>query len=465
MIPLPLSEIAATVRARVEGADPAEVVSAQVEVDSRLVEPGGVFVALRGEHQDGHDHAADAVRRGAVAVVCDRPLPGLPCLVVGDPLVALQSLARAVFLYDVPPLTFGITGSSGKTSTKDLMAQVLGAWAPTLAPRESFNNEVGLPLTLLRRELDTRGAVLEYSARGEGHIAFLCSIAAPHVAVVLNVGSAHLGEFGSRSAIARAKGELVERALSMAVLNADDPHVMSMAGRRAPDAELHTFGLGADAEYRAEDVDVDADGRATFTLVGPPNRVGGASAPVHLQVRGAHQVPNAVAVAAAAMSMGLFPSVARVAALLSGATAASHWRMEVSQRPDGVTIVNDAYNANPESMRAAIDTLMVMARHRQRRTFAVLGQMAELGAEEEREHRALGEFAAERGVDRVVVVGPAAAAVQAGAGDAVAVRVGSQAEALALLARELRAGDIVLVKASRSARFEVLAEALLEVPA
>ncbi|MCW2680959.1 MAG: murF [Frankiales bacterium] len=452
MIPLDLADLAhvlsttAPVDARV---------TADVEVDSRLVQPGGLFVALPGERVDGHDHAAAAVRAGAVAAVTARTLEGVPCLVVADPLAALQALASYVHALDPEPLTIGVTGSSGKTSTKDLLAQVLAGFGPTLAPQGSFNNELGLPLTALRRTADTRYAALEYSARGVGHIAYLCGIVQPHVAVVLNVGSAHLGEFGSREGIARAKGELVEAARTRAVLNADDPLVLGMRSRT--DRPVTTFGTSAGADVVAEDIRLDDLGRARFRVRGEQ---------VRLQLVGEHHVSNALAVLAAVLG-DVTDDVARVAALLSDARPVSRWRMEVTERADGVTVVNDAYNANPESMRAALKALAVMSAGKSRRTIAVLGPMAELGDDATEAHQALGRFLVRLDIGQLVVVGEDAGGIHAGAvlegswgGESV--HVPDVAAAVALLREELRPGDVVLVKASRSAGLERVAAAVLE---
>ena len=462
MIPIELDEVVRLTGARLLGTPAAASVTGDVEVDSRLVRPGSLFVALAGERSDGHDHAAAAVAAGAVAALVARPLDGVPCLVVPDPLAALQSLASGAYARPPEPLTVGVTGSSGKTSTKDLLAQVLGGFGPTLAPQGSFNNELGLPLTALRRTASTRFAALEYSARGVGHIAFLCGIVAPHVSVVLNVGSAHLGEFGGRPQIALAKGELVEAARTAVVLNADDQLVLGM--RERTDRPVTTFGTGADADVRAADVELDDAGRAGFRL-----ETAHGSAEVRLQVHGEHQVSNALATAAAVLAGGVSTDVARVAALLSGATAQSRWRMEVVERPDGVTVVNDAYNANPESMRAALKTLAVMSRGKTRRTVAVLGHMAELGDDARDAHMDLGRFAVRLDLGQLVVVGPLAGGIHAGAvlegswGDE-SVHVDDADAALALLRAELAPGDVVLVKASRSAGLERVAAALLEPP-
>jgi UDP-N-acetylmuramoyl-tripeptide--D-alanyl-D-alanine ligase len=351
-------------------------------------------------------------------------------------------------------MVLGITGSSGKTSTKDLLAQVLGAFGETLAPQGSFNNELGLPLTALRRTPTTRSSVLEYSARGVGHIAFLCGIVPPHVGIVLNVGSAHLGEFGSRDGIARAKGELVEAARSAVVLNADDPYVLAMRSRT--ERPVTTYGLSPEADVRADDVRLDDSGRASFLLQGEP---------VRMQLVGEHHVHNALAVAAAVLGR-VTDDVARVAELLSAATPVSRWRMEVTERADGVTVVNDAYNANPESMRAALKTLAVMSAGKRRRTVAVLGTMAELGDDAREAHMDLGRFVVRLDIGQLVVVGEAAGGIHAGAvlegsWGSESIHVPDVDAAVALLQDHLEPGDVVLVKASRSAGLERVAAALL----
>ncbi|MCA1710104.1 MAG: UDP-N-acetylmuramoyl-tripeptide--D-alanyl-D-alanine ligase [Actinobacteria bacterium] len=424
----------------------------EVRIDSRAVQPGDLFVALAGERADGHDYVPAVLEAGAYGCVVSRDVPGQ--YVVPDTLAALQSLARTVFSID-QPLTFGVTGSSGKTSTKDLLAQVLAGFGETLAPAGSFNNEIGLPLTATQRTASTAYAALEYSARGVGHIAFLCGIVRPDVSLVLNVGSAHVGEFGSRENIAVAKGELVEAARRMVVLNADDPLVLGMRSRTS--CPVVTFGTGADADVRATDVQLDDDGRASFRMNGEQ---------VRLQVSGEHQVANALAVAAA-LSGGVTDDLARVADLLSHAKPVSRWRMEIVERPDGVTVVNDAYNANPESMRAALKTLAVMSRGKTRRTWAVLGPMGELGDEAPDAHMDLGRFVVRLDVSRLVVVGSEAGSIHAGAvlegswGEE-SVHVDDVDAAVALLREQVRPGDVVLVKASRAAGLERLAAALLE---
>jgi len=463
VIPLTLAEIAAVVGGALHDApDPALRVTGDVELDSRRVGPGGLFVALRGERVDGHAHAGDAVAAGAAAVLAARPV-GVPAVVVPDVQAALGRLAGAV-LRRLPRVTVvGITGSSGKTSTKDLTAQLLARTGPTVAPPGSFNNELGHPYTVLRSTVDTRCLVLEYSARGRGHIAALCAIAPPRIATVLNVGSAHLGEFGSRQAIAAAKRELVEAlppaaAGGVAVLNADDPLVAAMASATA--ARVVTVGESAAAQVRAAGVRTDERGRPGYRLVTPAGE-----AEVRLGLYGAHHVPNSLAAAAVAVELGM--PVPDVAAALGEARPLSRWRMEVTERPDGVLVVNDAYNANPESMRAALRALVTMSGGR--RSWAVLGQMAELGACAAAEHEAVGHLAAMLGVDRVVVVGSEAGRIGAGTrrepswrGESV--HVPDVRAAVELLRREVRTGDVVLVKASRAAGLERVAQALADDP-
>ena len=452
MIPLTLAEVADAVGGELHDvSDPQVPVTGDVELDSRRIRPGGLFVALAGERVDGHEHAAGAVGAGAVGVLAARPV-GVPAVVVPDVPAALADLARAV-LDRLPDVTVvGLTGSSGKTSTKDLLAQLLAELGPTVAPPGSFNNELGHPYTVLRSTVDTRYLVLEKSARGIGHVAWLTRIARPRIGVVLNVGTAHLGEFGSRENIALAKGELVEAlpADGVAVLNADDPLVLAMADRTA--ARVVTVGLAATADVRAVDVILDERGTPSYELV-----TAAGSAPVTLAVHGEHQVGNSLAAAAVALELGMpLPAVADA---LGRARALSRWRMEVTERPDGVLVVNDAYNANPESMAAALRALTTMARGR--RSWAVLGEMAELGASAADEHRRVGELTAELGVDRVVVVGPGAQRLYAAAREG-AVHVDDADAAIALLRAQLRPEDVVLVKASRAAGLERVALALAE---
>jgi len=441
-----MDEIAAVVGGTVAGSR-AVTVTAPAVIDGRLSEPGGLFAALVGEHTDGHDHVAQAGRAGAVAVLGTRPT-ALPTIVVPDVRTALQVLAAHVVTRLRSRLVVvAVTGSQGKTGTKDLLAAVLAGSAPTVATIGSLNNELGVPLTMLRADAATRYLVLEMGARHVGDIAALTDLVAPDIAVVLNVGQAHLGEFGSREAIATAKGELVRglAAGGTAVLNADDPRVAAM--RALTDGPVIVFGRDPDADVRVLDLTLDPLGRPSCTL-----RADGESAVVTLPLVGAHQALNASAAAAAALVAGTPLSTA--AAALSSARL-SKWRLELRDLAVGATLLDDSYNANPDSTRAALDALAAIAA---RRRIAVLGEMRELGPDSRAEHHAVGEYAASR-ADLVVAVGPGARAIAEGAGVR-AVALSDNDAAVAWLRGELAAGDVVLVKASRAAHLDRVAAAL-----
>jgi UDP-N-acetylmuramoyl-tripeptide--D-alanyl-D-alanine ligase len=460
VIPLTLAQIAEITGGQLHG-DPSAVVTGEVVIDSRRAGPGGLFAAVAGERADGHDFASAAVAAGAVAVLATRPVP-VPSVLVTDVPAALAALAR--FVVDALPgaAIAGITGSSGKTTTKDLAAQLVERLGPTIAPAGSFNNEFGHPLTVLRADAATRYLILELSARGPGHIAHLCRVAPPRYGVVLNVGHAHAGEFGGLDQVARAKGELVEAlpADGVAILNADDPRVLAMAARTA--ARIVTFGLDdrtaqiRASEIRAAGVRLDELGRPSFTLLTPEGQAG-----VTLRLHGSHSVPDAVAAAALARELGL--GLADIADGLCAAVARNRWRMEVRRREDGVTVINDAYNANPESVRAALHALRHLAQDG--RGFAILGHMAELGEVSRASHEDIGEFAAQSELAGLIAVGEEAEPILAGArrvrswtGEALAVPDGTAA--LDALANQLKPGDVVLVKASRAAHLEGVAAVL-----
>ena len=457
MIALSLDEVADIVGGTITGDGRGVVVDGDVVIDGREAGEGSLFVAFVGEHVDGHDHTSQAAANGAVAVLGTRATE-LPTVVVEDPQASLQRLAAHVVarVRREDRLTvLAVTGSQGKTSTKDLLAAVLADDGPTVATFGSFNNELGMPLTALRVEPDTRYLVLEMGAAGRGHLTELTDLVAPDVSIVLNVGTAHLEGFGSRDAIAQAKGELVTglRPDGVAVLNADDDRVAAMAAL-AP-GRILTFGTGDDADVRLEDLELDRVGRPRFALAS-----GGARASVVLHLVGAHQALNAAAAAAAALAVGL--PLETVAAALSGVTSLSKWRMELHELPGGVLLLNDAYNANPESMRAALDAIATIgADPAVRRTIAVLGVMRELGDASEASHRDIGAYAAGR-VDQLLVVGQEARPIHAAASEAgrSSVFAEDNAAALAWLRDELRDGDAVLVKASNGARLYEVATAL-----
>ncbi|HEY5200311.1 MAG TPA: UDP-N-acetylmuramoyl-tripeptide--D-alanyl-D-alanine ligase [Acidothermaceae bacterium] len=446
MIPLSIDEIAAIVGGTVEG-DGTIAVTAPAVLDSRQAEPGGLFVAFAGEHADGHNYASQAGKVGAVAVLGTRPTP-LPSVIVEDAQPALQALAAHVVGRLRHELTVvSVTGSQGKTSTKDLLAAVLSRTASTIATIGSFNNELGVPLSMLRAAAATRFLVLEMGARHIGDIAELTALVAPDIAVVLNAGQAHLGKFGSREAIAQAKGELVQGLAQggTAILNADDPRVMAM--RSLTDGPVLTFGYAEHADVRVVDLATDRRGRPSFAL-----QTGDGSASVALQLVGAHQALNASAAAAAGLAAGVPLDVA--AAALSTASL-SKWRMELRDLADGATLLNDSYNANPDSTRAALDALAAIEGGRR---IAVLGEMLELGDESDAEHRAVGEYAASR-ADIVIAVSEGAQPIADGAGERAVVLADNNA-AVDWLRSHLVAGDVVLVKASRGAHLDEVAAAL-----
>ncbi|MEB3982347.1 UDP-N-acetylmuramoyl-tripeptide--D-alanyl-D-alanine ligase [Mycobacterium sp. 663a-19] len=478
-------------------------VTGTVEFDSRAIGPGGLFLALPGARSDGHDHAGAAVAAGAVAVLAARPV-GVPAIVVppvgetdsragvlehdadGSGAAVLAALARlatavAAELVAGGLTIIGITGSSGKTSTKDLVAAVLRPLGEVVAPPGSFNNELGHPWTVLRATRDTDFLVLEMSARHPGNIAELARIAPPAIGVVLNVGTAHLGEFGSREAIARTKAELPQAVpeSGVVVLNVDDPAVAAMA--HVTDAWVVRVSRAAHTESGpsdvwAENVSLDELARPRFTLHAMDPR-GAAEAEVRLGVYGDHQVTNALCAGAVALQCGA--GVEQVAAALADAGPVSRHRMQVTTRPDGVTVIDDAYNANPDSMRAGLQALAWIARggdnRKPRRSWAVLGEMAELGEDAITEHDRIGRLAVRLDVSRLVVVGVGRSmsamhhgAVMEGSwgsetgpgADRGAVNVADADAALALLRAQVRPGDVVLVKASNAAGLGVLAEAL-----
>ncbi|MEO5832024.1 MAG: UDP-N-acetylmuramoyl-tripeptide--D-alanyl-D-alanine ligase [Nakamurella sp.] len=467
MKPMTVDEVAAAVGLPPVGADRGgDAVVTMVEFDSRKVRPGTLFLALVGAEVDGHRFAAAAAAAGAVAVLGSHDIDaGVPLLEVTDPLAALAGLATvsARALIDDGLTVIGITGSAGKTSTKDLIAAIASAAGETVFPPESFNNELGHPYTVLRAGVDTKYLVLELSARGIGHIAMLTTIAPPTIGVVLNVGTAHLGEFGSVDNIATAKGELVESLPAgaqggVAILNADDSRVAAMSGRTQARVVFYGTGTGDSvADIRAADIEADDRARPRFRLHTPAG-----TAQVQLAVAGHHQVSNALAAAAVGIELGLTPD--RIAEVLAASVPASKWRMEITERADGVTVVNDAYNANPDSMKAALRALVTIGRGR--RTWAVLGLMAELGDASRAAHDEIGRLVVRLNVDRLLAVGPAVRPLHLGAH--LEGSWGGESEhlpdiesAIAILLAELEPGDVVLVKASRSAGLERVAAAVL----
>jgi UDP-N-acetylmuramoyl-tripeptide--D-alanyl-D-alanine ligase len=494
VIDLTIAEIAEIVGGRLAdiSADEAAAtrITGTVEFDSRAVTPGGLFLALPGAHSDGHDFAAAAVQAGAAAVLAARPV-GVPAVVVtptpaatdrdagvlehdtdGSGAAVLAALARlagavAAKLVEDGLTIVGITGSSGKTSTKDLVAAVLTPLGEVVAPPGSFNNELGHPWTVLRATPSTAYLVLEMSARHRGNIAALAAIATPSIAVVLNVGTAHLGEFGSREAIAATKAELPQSVppSGAVILNADDPAVAAMAEQTAARVVRVSRSPGADVWAGA--VTLDGLARPRFTLHAGGDQVD-RQIDIALAVHGDHQVSNALCAAAVGLECGA--SLEQVATALAAAGPVSKRRMQVVTRADGVTVINDAYNANPDSMRAGLEALAWMGREGrgQRRSWAVLGEMAELGDDAIDEHDNIGRLAMRLDVSRLIVVGTGRTmsamhhgAVMEGSWGPEVTMVADADAALALLRAELQPADVVLVKASNAAGLGALADALI----
>ena len=452
MIALTVSDIVAAVDGRPDNVA-LDVVVTNVTTDSRAVPAGSLFVALRGEQHDGHDHIEAAIGAGAVAVLAERRVGDAPTVVVGDTWRAIADLAGHV-RDRVDPLVVGITGSVGKTTTKDLTGAALSADRRTVAARGSFNNEVGVPLTLMQLTEGDRALVVEMGARGVGHIADLAQYVKPDIGIVTAVAGVHLELFGTIDDITVAKGELVEALPDdgAAVLNVDDPRVASMAGRTAAHVLRISASGAAGADVVASAIALDELARPTFTAHTPWG-----SATARLSVAGRHQVDNALLALAAAGYAGV--DIAVAAEALESADI-SAWRGEILE-VGGARILNDAYNANPTSTRAALDTLAALDVPGRR--FAVLGIMAEIGETAHEEHRGVGAYAHEVGVDRLVVVGEDAEGLAEGARDAGMapgqVMVVDDADEAAAAVDDLTAGDALLVKASRVAALEAVAAA------
>ncbi len=451
MKPRPLSDVARAVEGTLRGAD-AEIDA--VSTDSRAVGRGALFVALAGERTDGHRFVGDAFAAGAAgALVHDGSVAG-PVVHVRSTADALMRLAADERL-GMDATIVGITGANGKTSTKDLTDEVLRTRLRTHASPGSFNNEIGLPVTLLGAPPDTDVVIAEMGARRLGDVKLLSGVARPDVVVVTNVGVAHMEIFGSWASIVEASAEPVDAlgAHGVAILNADDPVVAGYAGRCV--GKVVTFGTGGGADVSAEDVALGADGRASFRIV-----AGDVAAPVTLGVPGTHMVANALAAAAVGLELGV---PLRDAATALGHASVSRWRMETFTTRDGVRVLNDAYNANPESTAAALRTARWMAG--ERRLIAVLGEMAELGPISAEEHDRVGELSARLGVDRLITVGAPAraiarAALREGMEPDHVTSVDDGAHAIDELRRWASPGDLVLCKGSRVAGLERVAEAL-----
>jgi UDP-N-acetylmuramoyl-tripeptide--D-alanyl-D-alanine ligase len=461
VIRLSLAEIATIVGGRLVAIVPeTSTVYGPVHTDSRLVGPGAIFFALPGDETDGALFAPAAVDAGAALVVAERELElKAPLIVVENGVVALAALAAEVVARVRAQGTLSvvaITGSNGKTTTKNLLRAILGSQAPTVAPQGSFNNHVGAPISMLGIDYDTRYLVVEMGASGAGEIARLVAIAKPDIGVVLKVGLAHVGEFGGIDAVQRAKSEMVTDlpATSVASLNVDDDRVAAMA--ELTEASVRWFGLSANAGVRAEDIEATASG-TRFTLV-----IDGERTPVQLRILGEHHVMNALAALSVAHELGIGRGDAITA--IEAVTRAERWRMELLLPESGAIVINDAYNASPDSMAAALKTL-AQVRGENDRTIAVLGEMAELGEYSDEEHDRIGRLVVRLNIRKLIVVGHGARHIHNAAGlegswDGESVFVSTAEEAYDLLSEDLGTGDIVLVKSSKAANLRFLGDRL-----
>ena len=462
MIRLDLATIAAVVDGRLlNPADANIVVTGSVETDSRLVTPGALFVAKPGEVTDGHLFVGKALETGAVAALVQNPVAdAIPQIQVGDVVLALGRLAKHVLHIlkrDHNLKVIGITGSNGKTTTKNMLREVLTTVGETVAPIESYNNEVGAPYSMLRCDENTRYLVAEMGAGGVGSIAYLAEIARPDIAVELKVGLAHVGEFGGIETTAAIKAELLHDldAHAIAVLNADDGWVREIA-EDCTNRKVW-FGTSADSDFRATDIALTIDG-TSFELKWPD----GETRRITLKILGEHHVMNALAALSVAEQLEV-PRDNAVAAL-EAMPLAERWRMQLTHREDGVTVINDAYNASPDSTKAALQTLAQLGRSG-RRTVAVLGEMAELGEFSREQHDAIGRVVVRLNIDQLVVVGERAklvhlGAMQEGSWDGESQFFDEPEDALAYLREMLQPNDIVLVKSSKSANLRHLGDAL-----
>ena len=449
MIPLTLAQISDIVGGQTYG-DASQLITSAPVFDSRSAVKGSLFLALVGENSDGHNFVDDAKAHGATGFMTTREVKG-DGIVVSNVLSAVRTLATYV-RKQLPNLTvIGITGSSGKTTTKDLLASILSSRANCVATKASFNNELGAPITLLECEVDTKYCILEMGARHQGDIAALCSMAMPNVGVVLRVGTAHLGEFGSVEKIAETKGELIASLSpdATAVLGTYDPHTKAMKSLHS--GKVIYFGEGAHDDVRAADIEM-REARPHFDLVTPAGRDA-----VGMRLIGAHQISNALAAAAVCTALNIPIEV--IASGLSTADLASKWRMQLNEIDD-LLIINDAYNANPESMKAALASLVLFAQERGGASWAFLGQMHELGTQSESLHASVALHAHELGVDHLVSIGTRAFADGIPAQSSTTLHYCKDITEAISLAQHFAPGDVVLVKASRSEHFEELNQGL-----
>jgi len=455
MIPFTFAEISQVTGGKLTQLNPSAITTAIPVIDSRKATSGTFFVALPGERVDGNTYCAEALSAGAEFVFCTEAL-NKPSILVEDSLEAITALAKYARSKMEQTTFIGLTGSQGKTTTKDLLKHILSSHGNTISPVGSFNNEIGVPVTILSCFADTAYCIIEMGARHSGEIEFLCSIAKPQIGLVLVVGTAHLGEFGSQAAIAKTKAELIDSLpeSGVAILGLYDSFTPQMGVAKR--IKRTFFGETPDAQIRAADIET-REGRAHFDLVTPAGR-----APVSLRLLGLHQVANALAAAAVATELGI--EIDSIAAALSTADNASKWRMELHDE-GGILIVNDSYNANPESTAAALRTLALLSQERGGVSWAFLGKMLELGESEQEDHRRIGRLASDLGIDQLVCVGTNwyldGLELDFDAGDEMTPHYFlTQEEALGIT-RYFEDGDVVLIKASRAEHLDELAEKII----
>jgi UDP-N-acetylmuramoyl-tripeptide--D-alanyl-D-alanine ligase len=453
MIELTFGQLSEIVSGKLIGLSPNAKTKADPVINSKSARPGTFFAAFEGVKADGHDYAKEAIAHGAEFVLGSKET-GNPTVLVTDVQLALTKLAAEVRSRLTNLKVIGITGSQGKTTTKDLLRHVLEVAGKTVAPEASLNNELGVPLLILKCDESTKFCIVEMGARHRGDIAHLASIAKPQIGVVLTVGSAHIGEFGSREAIAETKRELI---LGLpkggtAVLGTYDEFTPKMAD--GLDLKVISFGENSNCDVRAADLEL-REGRAQFDLV-----TNGGRATVSLQLLGMHQVSNALAAAAVATALSV--PIESIAATLSTAELSSHWRMELSEH-SGIILINDSYNANPESMGAALRTLALLSQERGGVSWAFLGAMHELGELATQEHQGVGRLASEIGVDQLVSIGTKdyLNGAKDSEGESQLNYFPTYLQSLSLVTH-FQPGDVVLVKASRAENFEKLALGIIE---
>ncbi len=448
MIAMKASEIASVIHGTLHGDD--VVVSGAPVIDSRLASSGSLFLAVQGEHVDGHDYVVDAFSHGAILALTSHAVDQRH-IIVDNVVVALGKLAQHVRSNLLNLTVIGITGSQGKTTTKELLTSILSTAAETVAPHGNFNNEIGAPISLLQCTESTKYCIVEMGARHAGDIAHLSAIAQPNIGVVLKVGTAHLGEFGSIQAIAKTKSELIQSlsAQGIAILGTYDDFTPQMSVLHK--GKTLTFGESGECDIRATDIEV-REGRAHFDLITPEGR-----SAVGLRIVGLHQVANALAVAAVATVLGF--SLDQIASGLSTAESLAKWRMEIEELPS-LVLINDAYNASPEAIAAALQTLSLFAQERGGESWAFLGKMHELGESSDADHAAIGTLASELGIDHLVCVGAPEYGLTIPVTSGTTVHRCADIATAVDVAKNLNQGDVVLVKASRSEKLEILADAI-----